>query len=155
MPKIDLASIPVSQSTTYPAAFRRFVAGRERRALGDAAGLTQFGVNLTRLRPGAASSLRHWHEAEDEFVFVVDGVVTLVEEGSETELRSGEAAGFKAGTANGHHLVNRSDADVVYVEVGKRGETDRVHFVDHDLVGILESGHVGYVNRTGDAYERG
>lgn len=154
MPKIDIAAVPVSRSTTYPDAFRAFVAGRERQALGDAAGLTQFGVNLTRLKPGAASSLRHWHESEDEFVFVLEGVVTLVEEGGETELRAGEAAGFKAGAVNAHHLVNRSSADVVYLEVGKRGTDDRVHFADHDLVGILEEGKVRYARRSGEPYPR-
>jgi uncharacterized cupin superfamily protein len=155
MPKIDIGSVAASTSTTYPAAFRHFVAGRERQALGDAAGLTQFGVNLTRLKPGAASSLRHWHEAEDEFVFVVEGIATLVEDGGETELRAGDAAGFKAGAPNAHRLVNRSGSDVVYLEVGKRGTSDRVHFADEDLVGVLEGGRVRYESRDGKPYERG
>jgi uncharacterized cupin superfamily protein len=155
MPKIDIGSVAASTGTTYPAVFRHFVAGRERQALGDAAGLTQFGVNLTRLKPGAASSLRHWHEAEDEFVFVVEGVATLVEDGGETELRAGEAAGFKAGAPNAHRLVNRSGSDVVYLEVGKRGTSDRVHFADEDLVGVLHGGRVRYESRDGKPYERG
>src|SRR5687767_15884579 len=105
MPKIDIAAIPVRRGTDYPEEFRHVVVGRERQRLGDAGGLTQFGVNLTRLRPGAASALRHWHEVEDELVFVLEGELVLLEDSGETILRAGEAAAFKSGAASGHHLV--------------------------------------------------
>ena len=88
--------------------------------LGDAAGLTQFGVNLTRLKPGAASALRHWHEEEDEFVYIVEGELVLIENDGETVLKPGDCAGWKAGTPLGHQLVNRSDRDAVYIEIGTR-----------------------------------
>ena len=111
MPKIDIAKAMVRTKGVYPEAWRAVTEGREKAALGDVVGLTQFGVNLTRLKPGAASALRHWHEAEDEFVYVLEGEVMLIEDGGTTVLQPGDAAGFKAGVANGHHLVNRSQRD--------------------------------------------
>jgi uncharacterized cupin superfamily protein len=104
-----------------------------RKALGDAAGLTQFGAHLERLPPGARSSLRHWHEAEDELVYVLEGEVVLVED-AETTLRAGDAAGWKAGAPVGHCLENRSAAPAVYLTVGTRSHHDVVHYPDHDLV---------------------
>jgi len=118
MPKIDVASLKVEIATGYPDPYRAVVAGRARQRLGDAVGLDQFGVNLTRLKPGAQSAQRHWHAAEDEFVYVLEGELVLCENEGETMLRPGDAAGFKAGVANGHHLVNRSDRDAVYPEIG-------------------------------------
>src|SRR5437588_7052390 len=94
----------------YPEPWRAVTEGREKAALGDVVGLTQFGVNLTRLKPGAASTLRHWHEAEDEFVYVLEGEITLIDDGGTTVLQPGDAAGFKAGVANGHHLVTAPTA---------------------------------------------
>ena len=108
MPKIDIDRVPVKIGSIYPAPFKAMADARARQALGDAAGLTLFGVNLTRLPPGAATAQRHWHEAEDELVFVVSGELVLIEDAGETLLRAGEAAAFKAGHADGHHLVNRS-----------------------------------------------
>jgi len=113
VPKIDIAGAIVKTSTGYPAPFRGRIAGRERKALGNLAGLTQFGVNLTRLKPGAASALRHWHENEDEFIYVLEGELILIEDDGETLLRAGDAAGFKAGVPNGHHLVNNSGRDAL------------------------------------------
>src|SRR5215475_15503207 len=127
MPKIDLGKVPVDASTAYPQEFRKVVDGREKQKLGNVVGLTQFGVNLTRLRPGAASALRHWHENEDEFVYVLEGEIMLIEDGGETLLKPGDAAGFKAGVANGHHLVNKSQADAVYLEIGTRAPSERGH----------------------------
>ena len=103
MPKIDIDSVPVKIGSIYPAPFKAMADARARQALGDAGGLTQFGVNLTRLPPGAATAQRHWHEAEDELAFVVSGELVLIEDGGETLLRAGEAAAFKAGHADGHH----------------------------------------------------
>ena len=97
MPKIDIAKAMVRTKGVYPEPWRAITEGREKAALGDVVGLTQFGVNLTRLKPGAASALRHWHEAEDEFVYVLEGEITLIEDGGTTVLQPGAAAGFKAG----------------------------------------------------------
>ncbi len=119
--------------------------------LGNAAGLTQFGVNLTRLKPGAASALRHWHETEDEFVYIVEGEATLCEDGGETILRAGECAGFKAGVANGHCLVNKSQADVVYLEIGTRAPADRFHYSDVDMMGDKSESGVRFMRKNGEA----
>src|SRR4029434_8316795 len=108
MPKIDITNAVGRTKGVYPQPYTSITDGREKAAIGNVAGLTQFGVNLTRLKPGAASALRHWHEQEDEFVYVLEGELTLIEEGGTTVLRPGDAAGFKAGVADGHHLVNRS-----------------------------------------------
>jgi uncharacterized cupin superfamily protein len=108
MPKIDIARLPIDARSTYPEPFTHVVAGRSRKRLGVAAGLDQFGVNLTTLTPGAASALRHWHHKEDELVYVLEGELTLIEDEGETLLKAGDAAGFKASVANGHHLVNKS-----------------------------------------------
>src|SRR5436309_12729070 len=120
MPKIDIAKATVRRRGRYPDPWGAVTEGREKTALGDVAGLTQFGVNLTRLKPGAASALRHWHEAEDEFIYVLEGDITLIEDGGESVLRPGDAAGFKAGVSNGHHLINRSQGDALYLEVCTR-----------------------------------
>jgi uncharacterized cupin superfamily protein len=133
MPKIDIITIPLDTSTGYPAHLNKVVQGRSRKRLGNAAGLTQFGVNLCRLVPGAASSLRHWHHNEDEFVYVLEGEVTLCEDGGETVLKPGDAAGFKAGVANGHCLVNRSQRDTVFLEVGSRLDREVAEYPDHDM----------------------
>src|ERR1700726_1942886 len=133
MPKIDIAKIPIDTRTGYPPPLDRVVIGRERKRLGNAVGLDQFGVNLTTLRPGAASAQRHWHAAEDELVYVLAGEVVLAEEGSETVLRPGDAAGFKAGAANGHCLINRSAEDAVYLEIGTRSPAERVDYPDIDM----------------------
>ena len=111
MPKIDIDALPVRTGSGYPAPFDAPCLGRTRRALGDAAGLDQFGVNLQRLAPGAWTSQRHWHTTEDEFVWVLEGEVVLVEDDGETVMRAGDCAAWKAGVENGHHLVNRSDRD--------------------------------------------
>ena len=152
MPKIDIAAIPVRTGSDYPEEFRPVVVGRERQRLGDAGGLTQFGVNLTRLRPGAASALRHWHEVEDELVYVLEGELVLVEDSGETILRAGDAATFKSGVANGHHLVNRSGRDAILLEIGTRPERDVVHYPDVDL--RLEYDEAGdrWMHRSGESY---
>jgi uncharacterized cupin superfamily protein len=135
MPKIDIDTAPTRFGTGYPPPFDTPCAGRRRWTLGDAAGLTQFGVNLMRLPPGQWSSQRHWHSAEDEFVWVVEGEVVLVEDGAEVVLRAGDCAGFKAGVANGHHLQNRSDREVVLLEMGsRRPEIDGCDYPDIDMV---------------------
>jgi uncharacterized cupin superfamily protein len=154
MPKIDIAAVPDIAATGYPPPYRQVVDGRSRKRLGDAGRLTQYGVNLTRLKPGAASALRHWHETEDEFVFVIAGQLTLVEDAGETPLIAGEAAAFPAGAPNGHHLVNRSGADAVYLEIGTRTKSDRVTYTGAgvDLVAVNEDGAWRYLKRSGEAW---
>jgi uncharacterized cupin superfamily protein len=144
MPKIEVAALPFIARGGYPPPHDKLVAGRSRKRLGDEAGLTQFGVNLTMLTPGAFSSLRHWHENQDEFVFLIEGELTLIEDEGETLLRPGDAAGFKAAVANGHHLVNRSNSDAVYLEIGTRTPRERAHFSDADLIATADETGVRY-----------
>jgi uncharacterized cupin superfamily protein len=154
MPKIDIAKIPARTKTVYPAEFRDVVKGREKQALGKAAGLTQFGVNLTRLKPGAASALRHWHEAEDELIYMLEGELVLIENEGETVLRPGDAAGFKAGVANGHQLVNRSARDAIYLEVGTCAARDHVEYPDVDLVYDKDGTNLRLTHKNGQPYPR-
>jgi uncharacterized cupin superfamily protein len=151
MRKIDVAKLPVQAGSGYPPPFDQPCAGRQRTRIGDVAGLTQFGVNLLRLPPGAWSSQRHWHSAEDEFTYVLEGEVVLVTDDGEEVLRAGDCAGFRAGDANGHHLQNRSGADVVLLDIGsRRPETDAVDYPDLDLV--LAAGDRAYRHRDGSPY---
>jgi uncharacterized cupin superfamily protein len=138
--------------SNYPPEFE-VCSGREKRALGDAAGLKNFGVNLTTLHPGAASSQRHWHTAQDEFIYVLEGEVTLITDEGEEVLRPGMAAGFPAGQANGHCLVNRSDRDASYLEIGDRTPTDEVNYPDIDLAVRLVDGRRRYVRKDGSLFE--
>ena len=133
MPKIDIAKIPAQQIASYPKEFAPVIAGREKQKIGDAVGLTQFGVNITRIKAGAASALRHWHEQEDEFIYMLDGELVLKENDGETVLKPGDAAGFKAGSGIAHCLINRSDRDAVYLEVGTRAKSERVTYPDVDF----------------------
>jgi uncharacterized cupin superfamily protein len=152
MPKVDIASVKVESSTNYPQPYRAAVAGRSRQRLGNVVGLDQFGVNLTRLKPGAQSAQRHWHAAEDEFVYVIEGTLVLCEDFGETVLKAGDAAGFKAGVANGHCLVNRSGADAVYLEIGTRSERERVDYPDIDLRFSKDENGMRYTHKSGEPY---
>jgi uncharacterized cupin superfamily protein len=152
MPKIDVAGVPVNRRAYYPEPLAGAVAGRSQQALGRAAGLTQFGVNLVRLAPGAASGLRHWHEQEDEFVYVVEGEAVLVENEGETVVRPGDAAGFKAGVADGHHFVNRSNTDVLLLVVGTRSPTERAHYPDDDLAYEFDGNGFRFTKKSGEPY---
>jgi uncharacterized cupin superfamily protein len=133
MPRIDVERVIEKGGTGYPAHLAAITHGRFRKKLGDAGGLTQFGVNLCRLEPGSGSSLRHWHHNEDEFVFMVSGEAVLIEDEGETVLRPGDAAAFKAGVANGHCLVNRGSVDAVFIEVGTRAAHEIAEYSDVDL----------------------
>lgn len=124
---------PPARETNYPEPFMARVAGRERRPLGEAFGLVNFGVNLTRLAPGAASALRHWHTKQDEFVYILEGRPTLVTNAGRTSMRPGMCAGFKSGTGDAHHLLNETDADVLYLEIGDRRPDDEARYPDDDL----------------------
>ena len=154
MPKIDIAAAPLIATTGYPGDYAKIVDGRIKQRLGDAGGLNQFGVNLTRLKPGAASAHRHWHAEEDEFVFIIAGEAMLVDDSGETKLRAGEAAAFPAGEANGHHLVNRSGADVLYLEIGARTPRDTVEYTDPaiDLRAVNDGSGWRYVKKNGEPW---
>jgi len=152
MPKIDIARLVIDNRTNYPEPFDRVVQGRERRRLGNAAGLDQFGVNLTTLRPGASSALRHWHENEDELICMLEGEVVLVEDAGETVLTAGDAAGFKANSRDGHHLINRTSRNAVYLEIGTRARHERVEYPDVDLIAVRDEKGMRFTHKNGDPY---
>ena len=144
---------PRAQASNYPEPFATRMAGRQKRALGDYFGLTNFGVNLTRLAPGAVSALRHAHSAQDELVYVLQGCATLVTGRGETELLAGMCAGFKAGSGEAHQLINRSTDDVVYLEVGDRTAGDSVVYPDDDIqAGTDAAGKRRFVHKDGTPY---
>ncbi|HJQ59262.1 MAG TPA: cupin domain-containing protein [Vineibacter sp.] len=146
------SDLPERAGSDYPAPHDQPCQERRRRRLSDAFGLSQFGVNLMTLPPGAWSSQRHWHEREDEFVYVLDGEVQLVTNAGATTLTAGMVAGFRAGEPDGHHLVNRSDRNARILEVGTRSNAETAHYSDIDMlyneVGVPE----GYYHRDGSAY---
>jgi uncharacterized cupin superfamily protein len=153
MPKIDVDALPVRAGSSYPAPFNEPCMGRTRRALGNAASLDQFGVNLQRLAPGAWTSQRHWHTTEDEFVWVLEGEVVLVTDEGEEILRAGDCAGFKAGVPDGHHLQNRSDSEAVLLEIGTRDmDGDACDYPDIDM--IARPGEDFYRHRDGTPYPK-
>ncbi|GET43430.1 cupin domain-containing protein [Microseira wollei] len=150
---IDPPNIPDRKSSNYPEQFKPLVAGRIKKRLGDAAGLKNFGVNLVKLEPGSCSALRHWHTNQDEFIYILSGEVTLVTNAGEQILHSGMAAGFPAGEADGHHLINRSNAVVEYLEVGDRTPNDVVTYPDNDLTAKDNSGVWVFAHKDGSPYE--
>jgi uncharacterized cupin superfamily protein len=152
MPKIDIAKVQTHSGSTYPAPFRGPHQGRHRQRLGDAVGLSQFGVNRTRIDAGAQSALRHWHEEEDEFIYMLEGELVLIDDQGETVLRAGDAAGFKAGDGNGHHLVNRSGKPACYLEIGTRAAHEHVHYPDDDLVAIRDAKGSRALHKNGEPW---
>lgn len=152
MKKIDIEQAPTRFGTGYPPPFDEPCRARRRWKLGDAAGLTQFGVNLLRLPPDQWSSQRHWHTAEDEFVYVLKGEVVLITDDGEEVLGAGDCVGFPAGAPEGHHLVNRSGAEALLLEIGSRrpGE-DGADYPDIDLT--LRPGETAYRHKDGTLYE--
>lgn len=149
---LDAKTVVPRSGTNYLPQFAYVVQGREKRVLGDVFGLTQFGVNLTTLAPGSASALRHWHAREDEFVFVVSGEITLIDNLGEHVLTSGMCAGFKAGVANGHCLVNRSAAPASYIEIGTRAAEESAEYPDVDLKAEKRAGKWSYMKKDGTPY---
>ena len=150
MPKIDLAHVPVRKGSGYPPPFDAPCADRTRRRLGDAGGLRDFGVNLMTLPPGGWSSQRHWHSHEDEFVYLLQGELVLVEDGGETVLRAGDCAAFPKGSGDGHHLINRSDRTAVYLEVGSRHPDDLTTCSDVDMISANSDGR--FTRKSGEPY---
>jgi uncharacterized cupin superfamily protein len=152
-PAFDPKDVPEQSATGYPEPYKSRVAGRHRRRLGDAAGLKNFGVNLTRLDPGAESSMRHWHVKQDEFIYVIEGEATLVTEAGRQTLTPGMAAGFPAGTADGHQLVNETGRPVVYLEIGDRAPGDGATYTDVDLAARMVDGKWVFTHKDGTPYK--
>ncbi len=150
--RIDPKTLPAQTGTLYPPPYDRPCRARERRKLGDAAGLTQFGINLLRLPPGVWSSQRHWHFKQDEFVYVLEGEVVLVTDAGEEILKPGDCAGFKAGEEDGHHLQNRSDREVLLLEVGTRIIGDGARYPGIDLVHPADGLPAQYTHIDGTPY---
>ena len=150
-PALDPETVHARVGSSYPEPFRSLVGGRRKRALGDALGLTNYGVNLVELPPGALSSMRHWHSKQDEFIYVLEGELTLITDAGEQVLRAGMVAGFPAGANDGHHLINRSGAPARYLEIGDRTLDDATVYpdVDLDLPVDIEN---GFLHKDGTPY---
>jgi len=149
MPKLDLDAIEQINRTGYPPPYDAPMARRHYRRIAPAAGIEDFGISHVVLEPGGISSQRHWHEAEDELVVMLEGEAILVEEGTETAMRPGDLAGFAKGVANGHHLVNRSDSPCTFVAIGRPAASD-CHYPDIDL--HLDAASGAYAGKDGGAY---
>lgn len=152
MPKLDLAAVPVKTGSIYPAPYAAMMAGRSSLRLGQAGGLTQFGVNLVTLAPGALSSLRHWHLHEDEFVMVLTGECMMITDAGEEVMRPGDCAAFPAGVADGHHFVNRGTAPAQFLVVGTKAPREVATYSDVDLVVVMEGGTATFTRKDGSAY---
>jgi uncharacterized cupin superfamily protein len=143
---------PRAKASSYPEPFASRVSGRVKRPLGELFGLANFGVNLTRMAPGAMSALRHSHTRQDEFVYILQGHPTLHTDEGRTRLAPGMCAGFRAGTGNGHHLVNETQEEVVYLEVGDRTPGDEGHYPDDDLKAVQVDGKWRFLHKDGSPY---
>ncbi|MCR8546834.1 cupin domain-containing protein [Salipiger sp. P9] len=152
MPIIDKTALTPRTGSIYPAPYAEMMAGRSSLRLGQAGGLTQFGVNEVILAPGALSSLRHWHEREDEFVMILSGTCTLVTDAGETPMGPGDCAAFPAGLADGHHFVNRTDSEARFLVVGSKRDPERAHYSDVDLVIDVAEGAATFSRRDGSPY---
>jgi uncharacterized cupin superfamily protein len=149
---LDPKTVVPRVGSIYPAPFGEPLSGREKRALGDALRLSQFGVNLVTLAPGAWSSQRHWHANEDEFVYILEGEATLVTDAGETILGAGMVAGFPAGRPDGHHLINRGDMPVLYLEVGTRAAAEEAQYSDIDMMARRDGGAFVFTRKSGEPY---
>lgn len=141
-----------ARASNYPEPFASAMAGREKRPLGDMFGLNNFGVNLTRLAPGAMSALRHAHSRQDEFVYILEGHPVLITDAGETPLAPGMCAGFAAGSGDAHHLVNRSGEDVLYLEIGDRTAGDEVNYPDDDIRAVRTPDGWMFTHKDGTPY---
>ncbi|MEY4984652.1 MAG: hypothetical protein RIR62_2918 [Pseudomonadota bacterium] len=152
MPKLDLSRVPVKTGSIYPAPYAAMMAGRSSLRLGQAGGLTQFGVNLVTLEPGALSSLRHWHLHEDEFVMVLSGTCTLVQDAGEWPMGAGDCAAFPAGVADGHYFINRSDAEARFLVIGTKAPREVATYSDVDLMVETEGNSATFTRKDGTPY---
>lgn len=155
MPVIDPARVPLKTGSIYPEPYASMMQGRSSLRLGEAGGLTQFGVNLVMLEPGAMSSLRHWHHKEDEFVWIVEGECTLVQDEGETVMRPGDCAAFPAGSPNGHHFLNRTDKVAKFMVVGTKASSETAVYSDVDLMVHVgpEKGRAEFTYKDGTPFE--
>ena len=153
MTKLDLSKVPVKTGSIYPAPYAEMMAGRSSLRLGDAGGLTQFGVNLVTLQPGALSSLRHWHLAEDEFVMVTQGECVLVQDAGETVMVAGDCVAFPANVPDGHQFINRSDKLAQFLVVGSKAKREVATYSDVDLVLTVEAGQAAFSYRDGTKWQ--
>lgn len=151
-PALDPTTVEARMGSNYPEPFAAEVADREKRPLGDALGLKNFGVNLVRVPAGGMSSQRHCHSRQDEFIYVLEGELVLVTDSGEQTLVPGMTVGFPAGSGDGHHLVNRTDEDALYLEAGDRNEGDEVDYPDIDLLVRFVDGERKYVHKDGTPY---
>jgi uncharacterized cupin superfamily protein len=149
MPKLDLTALPVRTGSIYPEPYATMMAGRTSLRLGQAGGLTQFGVNLITLAPGARSSLRHWHREEDEFVMVTDGVLVMQTDAGDTEMQPGDCAAFPANTPDGHCFFNRSDAPASFLVIGSRAPVEVATYSDVDMVVTVDHGTATFTHKDG------
>ncbi|MFN0113366.1 MAG: cupin domain-containing protein [Paracoccaceae bacterium] len=149
MPVIDQPKLTPRTGSIYPEPYAAMMRGRSSLRLGDAGGLTQFGANLVTLEPGALSSLRHWHENEDEFVMVTEGVCVLVQDEGEYVMRPGDCAAFPAGSTNGHHFINRTGRVAKFLVVGTKARAEVAHYSDHDLRVEIADGKAAFTYRDG------
>ena len=150
MGKLDLTKAPRKTGSIYPEPFNSEMEGRSSLRLGDLGGLTQFGANLVILEPGAKSALRHWHEEEDEFIMVTQGICTLIDNAGETELTAGECAAFPANTPNAHQFINKTDQEARFLVVGTRGATEVAHYPDNDMKVSVKGGGFTFTKPNGD-----
>jgi uncharacterized cupin superfamily protein len=153
MPKLDPSAAPVKMGSIYPSPYAEMMAGRSSLRLGDAGGLTQFGVNLVTVPPGGMSSLRHWHQYEDEFVMVTDGEFVLVQDAGETIMRPGDCAAFPAGVPDGHHFLNRSDRPARFLVVGTRAPREVATYSDVDMMVHQEGGRSRFTHKDGSDWQ--
>lgn len=153
MTKLDLSTIPVRTGSIYPSPYAEMMAGRSSLRLGAAGSLTQFGVNLVTLEPGALSSLRHWHLAEDEFVMVTEGECVLVQDQGATLLRAGDCAAFPANVPNGHHFINQSSQAARFLVIGSKAPREVATYSDIDLQVTIEAGSATFTHKDGSAYK--
>ena len=149
MSVLDLARVPLKTGSIYPSPYAEMMAGRSSLRLGEAGGLTQFGVNLVTLAPGAMSSLRHWHLNEDEFVMVTNGECVLVQDAGETVMRPGDCAAFPAGKPDGHHFLNRSDQPAQFLVVGTKAPREVATYSDVDMMVHQEKGTARFTYKDG------
>lgn len=152
MPKLDLSTVPVKTGSIYPDPYAAMMEGRSSLRLGQAGGLTQFGVNLVTLAPGAMSSLRHWHLHEDEFVMVTEGECVMVTDAGAEVMRPGDCAAFPAGMADGHHFINRSDAPARFLVVGTKAPREVATYSDVDLMVVVEGTTATFTRKDGSPY---
>nr|AUN37336.1 hypothetical protein [uncultured bacterium] len=154
LPALDPSTVETIRRSGYPEPYRTQMGDRAKQRLADACGLTKFGVNLVTLGPGGRSALRHWHTLEDEFVYILSGEVVLITNDGEQTLRAGMCAGYPAGTRDGHHMINRSNAPVQYLEIGNRIDGDNAFYPDDDLMWVETEGGTIAAHKDGRRYER-